>query len=108
MRRLTLWVSQNISMENIDIIYDYNKQVSNIEVTNVTRKLQFFSWAWENEKTKQQNQVARVGLVQYTIAAVFVNAILTQTAVYQTIAPTRLLKFLWLPLKFHSNRFYDF
>ena len=43
MRRLTLWVSQNISMENIDIIYDYNKQVSNIEATNVTRKLQFFS-----------------------------------------------------------------
>ena len=108
MRRLTLWVSQNISMENIDIIYDYNKQVSNIETTNVTRKLQIFSWAWENEKTKEQNQVARVGLVQYTIAAVFVNAILTQTAVYQTIAPARLLKFLWLPLKFQSKRFYDF
>ena len=43
MRRLTLWVSQNISMEKIDIIYDYNKQVSNIETTNVTRKLQIFS-----------------------------------------------------------------
>ena len=49
---------------------------------------------------------ARVVYVQYTIAAVFLNAYPVQPALYQKLFRT-VLKFLWFLLKFPLYRFYD-
>ena len=50
---------------------------------------------------------ARVVYVQYTTAAVFLNAYPVQPALYQKLFRT-VLKSLWFLLKFQLYRFYDF